>query len=71
MERDLNHPKKNQSPCIWVHQLFWSPSPLESILSSCMLALSALCNGGRPQVIPLCSTQGVIVSVWCISNYQG
>lgn len=31
---------------------------------------TALCNGCRPQVIPLCSIQGVIVSVWCISNYQ-
>lgn len=31
---------------------------------------AALCNGCRPQVIPLCGIQGVIVSAWCISNYQ-
>lgn len=75
MIEDLNHPRRIRS---LVSININSSRLLLSYKEFCLTArfnmphfpANAFCNRGRPQMTSLCSKQGVMVSMWCISNCQ-
>lgn len=75
MREDLNHSRRIRS---LVSININSSRLLPSYKEFCLTArfnmphspANAFCNGGRPQMTSLCSKQGVMVSVWCITNCQ-